>query len=134
MITMLNHTSRFIIVALALCFCFTFCGCQSKYPMAPVSGTITFEGKPLENAVVLFNPSDGEEPGPGSAARTDAQGNYRLSLAVPGKDIFRAVVGPHDVIIQLYSEDGERKIMETKTTYEVPPKGTQTANFSLPIQ
>lgn len=131
---MKNVFFPYVMLLLVLCSCCVLSGCQSKYKLAPVSGTVTLDGEPLEDAVILFNPSEGKEPGPGSAAKTDAQGHFKLSLAVPGRDVFAAVAGKHDVVIQTYSENGERMTMEVKTTFEVPPKGTNAADFHLPLQ
>ncbi len=43
--------------------------------VAPVSGTLTFQGKPLENYQVTFLPTDGRRPGVGV---TDAEGKFKL--------------------------------------------------------
>ena len=66
--------------------------------MAPVSGPSRLNGKPLANASVTFAPlaaAGTMEPGPSSAATTDADGRYTLTLI--GKDGRGAVVGKHKV-------------------------------------
>jgi len=51
------------------------CGCGS-YKLAPVSGQVTVNGKPLPNAAVIFQPKRAKTstPGPGSYGKTDDQG------------------------------------------------------------
>ena len=61
-----------------------FAGCGKTAPeLAPVTGRITLDGKPLENADILFQP-DGSKPP--STGRTDANGRYELAYK-------RAVMG-----------------------------------------
>jgi len=70
-------------------------GCGSDYELVPVSGTISLNGKPLPDAIILTQPIGSQEnltPGPGSFARTDANGRFTLELqsedrvgAVPGE-------------------------------------------------
>jgi hypothetical protein len=64
---------------------------------------VTLDGKPLPNAVVTFQPlRDGNNvnPGPGSDALTDADGNYTLKVVGSGKT--GAVVGKHRVETSAY--------------------------------
>jgi len=63
--------------------------------MAPVSGTVRYNGKPLANAYVSFSP---DEPGLRAASgSTDANGHYRLTT-FDGYD--GAMVGKHRVMIR----------------------------------
>ncbi len=52
------------------------CGEGSAKPY-PVSGTVTFEGKAVEGATVMFIPQQGRP----SMGRTDASGKYTLATA-----------------------------------------------------
>ena len=51
-------------------------GCGSKYSVVPVSGTITFNDKPLVGATILTQPvsstAENDAPGPGSYGKTDS--------------------------------------------------------------
>ena len=78
----------------------TACGCgRGNYPeVATVTGTVTFDGKPLENAEITFAPKDGRA----SSGRTDARGQYALSYT---KNIRGAVLGEHRVMIRKVIED-----------------------------
>jgi hypothetical protein len=74
-------------------------GCGSGGPqVAPVTGTVTLDGKPLPNAEVVFAPVDGGRP---STARTVDGGQYELLFkrGQPG-----ASVGPHTVRIWISTE------------------------------
>jgi hypothetical protein len=129
------------------------CGGES-YKVAPVSGRVTLDGKPLAKAHVHFAPigsRDQVAPGPTSQGQTDADGRYTLTLdsnRSPG-----AVVGKHKVYIitvdtQVTAADlpdagvrpSRREILpdrynqETKLTCEVPAGGTDSANFDLTLK
>lgn len=80
-----------LIIGLAL----SGCGPQD---MGRVSGTVTLDGKPLPDAIIQFQPTNGERP---SAAATDATGHYELMYATTTKG---ARVGEHAVTISTYSE------------------------------
>ncbi|HEV3203175.1 MAG TPA: hypothetical protein VGY77_02275 [Gemmataceae bacterium] len=115
---------------------------------APVSGKVTLDGKPLADATVVFQPIGSEKsvsPGPGSQGKTDENGHY--SLQVVGEGTHGAYVGKHRVEISKFvREKGEasgdrdnrsRDIvppkynLKTTLTRDVPPGGTQKANFDL---
>src|SRR2546423_11626348 len=52
-------------------------GCRKSGPeLAPVSGHVTLNGKPLETGDVVFQPENGKSPALG---RTDAEGRYELA-------------------------------------------------------
>ena len=117
---------------------------------AAVSGRVTLNGKPLANATVSFQPIATEgssNPGPGSAAKTDANGAYTLETSTGQSG---AVVGQHRVIISaLESQVGEsdarpprggwpladkvppRYNANTTLSFEVPSGGTDKADFAL---
>lgn len=76
-----------------------FVGCGGEYAVAPVSGTVTFEGNPLAGASVTTQPISvgGNNPGPGSFATTDEQGRFELELVKPAMK--GAIIGDHRVMI-----------------------------------
>lgn len=60
---------------LVVLMCLMFSGCGgSGIETAAVSGTVTFDGKPVTEGTVLFQP----EKGPGATGALDAQGHYVL--------------------------------------------------------
>ena len=121
------------------------CGGES-YPLASVSGRITLNEVPLENARVGFEPvrqGDDLNAGPGSYGTTDAEGRYRL-VSLDGQE--GAVIGPHRVWVRTFrAEEGPNGSIVTKTperlpmryhtptelTFTVPAEGTDAADFTL---
>ena len=122
-------------------------GCGSG-KFAPVSGTVTMNGKPLAGALVIFSPIAKEgsiDAGPGSSGKTNDKGEYTLT-----SDTGRtgALVGKHRVSVSLMnpgtgeSDDRRRPGQlvnqvpvryngKTELTYEVPAGGTDKADFAL---
>src|SRR5262245_41286238 len=76
-------------------------GCGGGPQFARVSGVVTFDGKPMKNAVVSFQPigsRDNPNPGRGSNSLTDAEGRYFL---MTDKPVNGAVVGKH--LVRIFS-------------------------------
>ena len=67
------------------------CGRSDLPELAEVTGTITLDGRPLENVDVMFSPVAGGRP---SASRTNSEGRYRLYYS---SDISGAIIGNHQV-------------------------------------
>jgi hypothetical protein len=121
-------------------------GCGSR-KLAPVSGKVTLNDKPLANAMVSFQPiapAGTTEAGPGSTGKTNEKGEFTLKSS-SGQD--GAWVGEHRVIISsLASKPGQEdrrggpKLQETiperynsQTTlkFTVKPGGSKEADFKL---
>jgi len=122
-------------------------GCSTS-KIAPVSGRVTLDGKPLAGVHVGFQPiaKPGDmNPGSGSYAITDQAGNYTLLLVhgeQPG-----AMIGQHRVEITAKSEYAAnidpvrrpppkvfipaRYNQDSDLTCEVPAGGSAAANFDL---
>jgi hypothetical protein len=79
-------------------------GCGGPgYRIAPVSGRVTLDGKPLAQATVQFypvGPQSNVSPGPPSSGVTDDDGRFTLVLS-DGTAKKGAVVGKHKVIVLL---------------------------------
>lgn len=137
--------------AASLALLLTGCG---DYKLAPLSGKITVEGKPVASLYVQFDPigsGDKLNPGPASVGETDSAGHYRLRTvpeerggAVVGKHRVRVIAG-----IKAMDEDAILKAVlnkkraaqvkhlparfndRTELTFEVPAGGANNANFDL---
>ncbi|MFO0959687.1 MAG: MBG domain-containing protein [Isosphaeraceae bacterium] len=67
-------------------------GCGSGGPvMGRVSGTVKYNGKPIEKGTISFTPTDGQRP---SATGTITNGSYTLQTTEPGDG---AAVGEYKV-------------------------------------
>ena len=124
-------------------------GCKKKETVVPVSGVATYKGQPLAYCSIFFkpvNPSN-KDLCITSVGKTDAEGRFELTTtelnARKG-----AVVGQHQVSFKFmqwgteFAEDEgpgsvdvptlPREYTEgTKVTFDVPEKGTDSANFDL---
>jgi hypothetical protein len=134
-----------LLVVLALLPAF---GCGKPYKVAPVSGRVTLDDKPLAKASVSFVPMATKEnlnPGPTSQGLTDADGRFTLSVdpATPG-----SVVGKCRVYVTTLLSDpaddrdagGAKRVKDrvpekynkkTELVFDVPAGGTDEANFPL---
>lgn len=81
-----------------VCLCWLLAaGCSSgrpSYEMTPVSGAVTFDGKPIEGANVVFH----SETGPSATGTTDSSGQFSLATRNYGEGI-----PPGDYLVQINS-------------------------------
>ncbi|MEX2141130.1 MAG: hypothetical protein WD894_17825 [Pirellulales bacterium] len=125
------------------------CG-QDPHRLAPVSGAVTLDSKPLAGALVSYLPvaKPGTMPAVTSRGITDDQGNYTLTTS---DDRPGAVVGRHIVRIKTSRApgDGSTEVLEgqtvtqapervpakynlrTELSFDVPEEGADQANFQL---
>ncbi len=125
-------------------------GCDEakKYKTAPISGRVTLDGQPLAGATVKFMPMRQNESstitGPDALGTTDGDGKYTLTSIFDDKG---ATVGQNQVMIStLKAEPDPNNVDKMKIivkekvpdkyslkplTFEVPDKGSDSANFDL---
>jgi hypothetical protein len=143
-----SHWFRCVSISVCLACLFTV-GCRNQaYDVAPVSGRVTLDGKPLADAQVIFQPIAGSdknaEPGPGSFGSTDADGRYTLETVDPPEP--GAVVGNHRVTITTAHHSANpaddsaaampKEILPKSCSngsmrMEVPADGTDKADFAI---
>ena len=137
----------FILLALVTLF-----GCGKPYKVAPVSGKVTLDGKPLPKATVTFVPmatKEDQSPGPTSHGGTDEDGRFPLSLSVapptPGSVVGKSRVYISTVLSDPAPDDRdaggpvkrvkdkvpEKYNLKTELAFVVPPEGTDKADFDL---
>ena len=119
-------------------------GCGTGRNTATVSGRVTLDGAPLADARVNFQPTgESKEPGIGSYGRTNANGEYSLTLIDDKGE--GAIVGMHRVMIKAVpagraeNDDktpaGKDRVppeynLNSTLTFEVKP-GHNTADWPL---
>jgi len=95
-------------------------GCGGEMKVAPVAGTVTLDGEPLDRASVLFQPDKGGRP---SFGVTDDSGRYTLAYSMNERG---AEVGPCTVKVttRLAKEEasGEYKDNAPKAPERVPAR------------
>jgi hypothetical protein len=109
----------------------------TKYPeapsLAPVTGTVTLDGKPLKYAIIKYvpivdSPPRSTLPAPTSIGITDGDGKYTLTYATEnGKPVMGAVIGPHQVQIVVNDPSGKQAIPASYST----PKSGLKANVKI---
>lgn len=133
-------------------------GCsRQEYEVVPVSGRVTVDGKPVPDVGIVFVPlakgRDKPNIGPGSLGRTDTDGRFTLQTvdgdkgAVPTEHVVRMALAPNQG--DLDSPEGlapegsnvprsaprqsalPRQAQDGSLRFEVPPQGTDQANFDF---
>ncbi len=94
-----NRMSCMLMVVGLSTFFHLGCGSSDQPELGQVTGTITFDGKPLTGVAVVFQPDNGRP----ARGMTDAEGKYELTYIRQTKG---TKVGPNRVEIAP-SEDGE---------------------------
>ena len=112
--TTLSHAPLLLTLSVLL----TLTGCFSQRPdldFGEVQGTVTYEGQPLPNATVKFQPQEGRP----SYGKTDDSGHY--SLLFMGED-WGAIVGDHEVAITTEDRIENRETGESSWQKEILPR------------
>ncbi len=133
--------------AFGVCFCAAFLACLTigcggsgitEPDVAPVSGTVTVDGKPGVDLEVVFEPqvavgaSDAKSVGGSSTARTDAAGKYELKYK--GADTKGAVVGNHIVRINSVSGGGPAGGEAASAVVELPAKYNAESTLTFEVK
>jgi hypothetical protein len=106
-------------VVFAILFLATVGACRrgaSGPSTVPVTGTVTFNGSPVDGAMVTFLPAGTDDPRVGSQAETDHDGRYQLRTHI-GAGKFKDGVVPGAYLVTVNKLD----TAAIKTTY-APPK------------
>lgn len=123
-------------------------GCGPRFDTAPVSGTVTLNGKTIAGIAVMFEPQSGGAPV--STGVTDSSGRYSLKTvgnerqegALIGKHQIRFRYADPDVKSDMSYEQAAAVMSKNETlmppsardgsmTFDVPRSGTADANFDL---
>lgn len=99
-----------------------FPACSGKDPIAPVSGTVTLQGKPIAECVVTFQPTATNQV-VSANARTDARGHFVLeTIESPRRT--GAAVGEYKVLFAWVDPEPDERNPK-KPPYVIPPKYQQ---------
>lgn len=94
--------------------------------MAGVKGRVTWKGKGVSQALIVFAPvprsEKDKEPGKPGTAYSDDQGNYSVSTY---RNYDGALVGKHNVTVSLDDTNAARCKRKTELTLEVKPGSNQ---------
>jgi len=109
-------------------------GCSRRPKTVRVTGVVTYQGKPVKDAAVLFAPEKGRP----ATGVTDENGRFRLMTFVPGDG---AVPGEYTVAIDAHESLGPKKNGETgedlgppgKVRWIVPEKYSQLDKSGLRV-
>ncbi len=126
------------------------CGGDTTFDVAPVSGQVKMDGKPLAKVIVTFSPTEGGREKPLSVGTTDSEGRFTLRTSTGQMG---AIPGMHNVMIADTSDlapgeslPDDRSQWKTpdnpipekysnpekpEFTFSVPPKGSESANFEI---
>lgn len=100
----------------ALCFTAACAGCSDSNPFdtAPVTGQVTYKGKPLPYGTVSFRPQAGSP----ASGKIQPDGTFTLGTY---EDQDGAIVGSHVVLITATEADaGAAQVVEAGTEMTVP--------------
>jgi hypothetical protein len=96
----------------------TGCGGSDHPELGYVTGTVTVGGRPLENAVVTFTPSDGRP----SKGTTDSSGRFALSYTQNAEG---AMIGTHRVrVVKLQTPEEDDLPEGVKSPNALPEAAT----------
>ena len=103
------------VIGTLVILCFAV-GCDSGPVIAPVSGVVKVDGKPLETGTIMFHPTSGRP----AVANIDKQGRYELQTYEPGDG---ALLGNYKVTVEAFF------------TKNAPPTPTSLEDeASMPVQ
>jgi hypothetical protein len=135
------------ILILGLC-CMLLPGCGNGFKTVPVSGRITYKGKPLAKAWIMFAPvaaNISAAAGPSSTARTDEEGRFPLNY-VDDPKIKGAIVGMHLIRINMLDSemqkpgdesrdaDDPKTIAARKGKLQIPSKYNDTSELKFEVK
>jgi hypothetical protein len=149
---------RSLVFALTAAFAFTTFGCGQSVDKSKAGrpatvtakGSISYNGKPLDGAIIVINPKQGNSPAASSVS--DADGNFDLQAFPPDPG---AVAGDYSVIVtkmstpeQKFSAEGSdgsssgppavslipkkySRPDQSKLTVTIPAEGTESLKLEL---
>lgn len=114
------------------------CGGDGIPKAYPVSGVVTYQGKPVEGAEVTFSPAVEDPKARAAGGKTDAQGKFTLKTYYdPTHELGGAILGDYLVTITKKeagaSQEEMMKAMQSGKPVPMP-KDLLPAKYALPQQ
>ncbi|REJ71819.1 MAG: carboxypeptidase regulatory-like domain-containing protein [Planctomycetota bacterium] len=124
-------------VALGLCVVLLVgCGGPTEKEMpetAPVSGTVMYNGSPVEGATVTLQPAAGSQDLKPASGTTDGQGQFTVSTFVSGSDYAEgAMPGDYAVTVTKTAGAGGEMSAEDLTGATKPDDAMEAGKSELP--
>ena len=90
----------------------TIAGCgASNPPTTPVTGTVTYDGEPLEGATVTLTPDAGSTGSRSASGISDASGNFIIkTVFTDGANADGALAGTYTVQVSKLEADERKKL------------------------
>ncbi|WP_298859428.1 carboxypeptidase-like regulatory domain-containing protein [uncultured Gimesia sp.] len=123
------HSIRLLMKpALTVLGLIVFLGCSVNRdadlpPTISVSGVVTYQGKPVPDASIMFYPTEGRKPATGKA---DASGKFELSTFGKNDGV---LAGEHKVTVNAYQTTSEGVSMKSA----IPVKYTNPSSTPLVV-
>ncbi|QEL14943.1 hypothetical protein [Limnoglobus roseus] len=123
---------RFIRCAVITAGLLVAAGCGGEGDKAKVSGSVTFNGKPVDDGYIVFRAADGKG---GEAGAPITSGKYSLS-ASPGQKMVLVSAGTHpDVAKPMSSEEASKqKVDPTKKPAEFIDPAAKGNNAKIEVK
>ncbi len=103
--------NRFLLYLVVTAGLLVAAGCGGEDNKTKVSGSVTFNGKPVDDGYIVFRAADGKG---GEAGAPIAGGKYNLS-ASPGPKIVLVTSGTHPDVAQPLTSEDASKLKTDKT-------------------
>jgi hypothetical protein len=124
----IQYSRRMVMVVAALTPLWSGCN-GNDANLGRVSGTVTLDGQPLANALLIFSPTHAGAP---SAGKTDSSGHYSLIYTA---DKTGAEIGEHHVWISTRQDaDEDSDPPRTAVPEQVPAKYRTGKELKVEIQ
>jgi hypothetical protein len=110
------------------------CG-ERRASLVPVAGTVTYDGRPLEGALVSFDPREPDSRRPPGEGQTDHDGRYTIRTG----DRWGVLPGLYRISVTAGVKPTEAKVGDTVIFYgsvwrKVPPAGGEVNLDLMPAQ
>ena len=124
---MMSSIPRLLLAVVAI-LALVVVGCSGGGPdLGKVTGNVTLDGKPLQGAIVQFEPKGGRP----SSGTTDSEGNYELNYTFQEKG---ALLGKHTVRIYPQTEDEEGNQLPPDAIVKIPATYNEQSELTAEVE